>query len=241
MEDIDGVLNEIRRNYAIIYRWHNKNGLRTYKAKHAEDVIQERPWFRKYMHLLEEMPSPQAAGLEAMSAVAAEVLWGCMEWSYWVEIEPGLPLNKVAQRIKELVRGMEEGHVQDTGKVEEEDTREVLKQLHNIGPGARSKAMAVEIKVPARQLTPDAYAHFASLAYADVARHTQTDNVGGAVALADTNLELERKHGRVGPSASLLKFRNAKAMHFTESKRNDNIAAFARDRTVSILSIKIGV
>lgn len=237
MTDKEAILTEVRRNYGVIYRWHKEYGCRSYKEKHGDERAHTSPWFHKYVNLLERMPSPKTADLAQIVAVAGEVLWGCMEWSYWEEVEPGLPLNKIAHRIQKLVRGAEE-------ELDEEEAAEapadVLKKLQNVGQGARGSPLVVEIKVPPDHLTLQGYTHFASIAYADVSHHAQANNVGGAVALADTNLEHEQRHGRNTSGKSSLRFRNAKAMHFTESEGAGTIAALARDRTISVLSIKIG-
>jgi hypothetical protein len=100
--------------------------------------------------------------------------------------------------------------------------------------------MFVEIRIGLHQLTPETYARFAGFAYADVARHTQVENLGGTVALADTNLEIEHNRSAGISSEGSLRFRNAKAMHFTESHDKGTIAALAHDGCISIESVRIG-
>ena len=231
--DNDGILEELRHHYAIIYKWHKERGVKTLKVKHKDRQIDDIKRFGKYVDFVKNMPRPEEANKEIIGAVAGEVLGGCMEWSYWEEVEPNQPLNSVAHHIRTLLERAEQA--QETQKQEK-----VLRRLRNIWQSGDAQPMAEEIKVPRQELTVEKYFEYARVAYSDLAEHTRMENIGGHVVLADTNLEHEQKSDWGRPGILNLKFRNAKAMHFRESKGEDSIVVLAKVGTISILSVTIG-
>lgn len=69
-------------------------------------------------------------------------------------------------------------------------------------------------------------------AYANIFQ-SNTKNIGGRVALADTSLEFEKLMEN-----DTIKFRNPKSVNFTEVENKDNLFILARNEAIEIVSIE---
>lgn len=234
MHNPEDFLQEIRNYYTIIYDWHTKIGLKMYKRKFEKELLNDNQNYRRYLNLLEKMPPSHKADIEIISHVAHEVLCGCMEWSYWEEVKPDLPLNHIAKYILSIVNKLATNQT----FVERDD---ILKRLRNISTDKIIEPDYVEVDLPLDNLTIETYREYALLAYSDVIQESKVENLGGQVALGDTNLEHE--HGRSHHESGRLKikFRNSKAMHFDEESDENSLNSLAKSGAISILSVKIGV
>jgi hypothetical protein len=230
------IIHDLRKHYEIIYDWHKKKGIQEYRRRFETEPSPEDVRFAKYARLLQQMPHPQEADLEAIAHVAHEVRCGCMEWSYCVEPESGLPLSKVAAYILETIEQRHKCH-------EQEAVSKKLRQLQNTGRGAHTPA-TVLIVVPDEALREgDMYARYAALAYHDAIAPADRVNLGGMVALADTNLEHESGHQENPNDDSLrtLTFRNARALHMVEDEYENSLVTLIRSGDILVESVKIGV
>ena len=104
-----------------------------------------------------------------------------------------------------------------------------------IGEGQFLEPSFVEIETNS-DIRIENYIEYSKVAYSDVTQ--RVNNVGGMIALSDTNWEQEKQmlHNREGR----LRFRNSKAMHFEEIKNDESLSELAKSGLISILSIKIG-
>ena len=113
--------------------------------------------------------------------------------------------------------------------------------------GERGSAPScVEVLVPPSAFDPgDAkYIEYARIAYNDVPAPNDEVNLGGLVALADTNVEVQVRHGGGRPSTQTqqehMLFRNAKALHMVEDTSKDSVVGFAKLGAICILSVRKG-
>lgn len=225
------ISREMRVLYQPIYDWHRQHGKQTYLEKHGQSVEDRGEWFRKYLELLHAMPSPSEATPEQMNDVARAVTSGCMEWSCGTRIGQS-SLFQIAGRIRELWDAFLKGEKQQN----EEGDREQLRTMRN-----RSRhPQTVRIKMPPGTEVHAEYESLAELAYSDV--QTDVDNLGGGVALADTNLQhSDTIQHTEDDDEFLVTFRNAPALHLQEVNAPDSLVSFAQAGVLSILSVTIGV
>ena len=238
MDDRESLLHHLREHYALIFNWHRERGPRRYREHFQGDIGFDDKWFRKYVHLVEQMPHPLEADAEAIAHIAHEVLTGCMEWSYMEKALPDVTMSEIAKAIEKMLR-------EYTREEEESGDVRKLRALHNIGKTGSSPS-CVEVRVPPSVFQPgDAtYLKYARLAYSDVPTPNDEVNLGGFVALADTNVELQVRHHMgmcsVQAQQRSILFRNAKALHMVEDSSEDSLVGFTKSGAITILSVKIG-
>ena len=239
----ESALHDLREHYALIFNWHREHGPRRYRERFQGEIHPDATWFKKYMHLLERMPHPLEADAEAIAHVAHEVLTGCMEWSYGEKVLPDLSMSEVAKAIQRMLKELER---------KDEDGAEIekLEGLQNMGETG-SAPTCVEVRVPLSAFEPGdtTYLEYARIAYNDVPTPSEDVSLGGFVALADTNIEVQARHGKArhgkarrsihGNQGHML-FRNAKALHMIEDTSEDSLVGFAKSGAISILSVRIG-
>lgn len=229
--DREAIIREMRGLYQSIYDWHTQRGKQTYLEKHGRSVEDRGEWFQKYLELLHAMPVPSEATPEQMNEVARAVTSGCMEWSCGTTIGQS-SLFQIAARIREMWDTFSKSETQQN----EEPDRDRLRTMRN-----RSRhPQIVRIKLPPGTEVNAEYESLAELAYSDV--HTDVHNLGGGVALADTNLQHSDtvQHTQDGDGL-LVTFRNASALHFQEVNGPESLVSYAQSGTLSILSVTIGV
>jgi len=165
-----------------------------------------------------------------MSEFAQAVISGCMEWSCNTRIGE-ISMFSIAERLRELGRTL---HEFDEHKNRSSE-RERLRLLSN-----RSRQpQVVKIRMAHAPETAE-YAELATLAYSDVPQ--DVENLGGIVALADTNRHhVDSVQGIEEGNGTTVAFRNAPALHFEEVQSPDSLVSLALLGSVSILSVKIGV
>ncbi len=112
-----------------------------------------------------------------------------------------------------------------------------LGDLANMTP---NEPMQVVIAIPSGTLTTERYSELAALAYHDIP--SLPDGVGGLVALADTNAEVQgynpRHHGVL--ESYTVVFRNSVALNLQLADGENSISTLLRDGTVSIEHVKLG-
>jgi hypothetical protein len=230
------LINEVRDHYRLIYDWHKENGVREYSKRYEGKATPDNEWSQKYFSLLECMPLPEDADLESIERVAQAVRCGCMEWSYWVEAKPQLPLSKIAAHILKTLDWLENHD-------EEKTVREKLTQLRNTGEEA-STPTCVQITVPkSGGHDTTAYSRYAELAYHDAIAPLDRENLGGMVVLADTNLEHELGHACADQTvnATVISFRNASALHLVEDMERGTLVSLVKSGDIVVESVKIGI
>lgn len=238
MAERESMLHHLREHYALIFNWHRQRGPRRYKERFEGEIQPEDKWFRKYMHLIERMPHPLEAAPEAIAEVAHEVLTGCMEWSYGEQVLPDLSMSEVAKTIERMLKKL-------SAADEEGGAIRKLKTLRSMGETGAAPSF-VEVRVPQTAFEPgdSTYLEYARMAYDDVPTPNDDVNLGGFVALADTNIEVQARHGMGGQSThgdwGRMFFRNAKALHLVEDESENSLVGFAKSKAISILSVKIG-
>lgn len=166
-----------------------------------------------------------------MLEVAQAVISGCMEWSCSTRLGD-TSMFQIAQRIRELRKVLNDLQKDEHLTAERDRLRLLQNRSH--------EPQTMRIRLPHPPETPAEYAELASLAYSDVPANVA--NLGGTVALADTN----RHHEDAVQSAqdgdgAILTFRNAAALHLEEVSTPDSLVAHALSGAVSIMSVKIGV
>lgn len=238
MTENESTLHQLREHYALIFNWHRQQGPRRYREKFEGQIDPDDKWYRKYMHLLEQMPHPIEANPEAIALVAHEVLTGCMEWSYVERVHPDLSMSEVAKAIKGMLKEL-------SAADEERTVIKKLKTLQSMGEAGAAPS-SVEVLVPLTAFQPGdrMYLEYARLAYDDVPTPQDDVNMGGFVVLTDTNIESQTHHKleqrfRNEDITSLL-FRNARALHLIEDESENSLVGLAKSGAISILSVKIG-
>lgn len=222
------IICEMRILYKLIYEWHTSRGKTTYHERFPDATATQGVWFHKYDRLVDAMATPKNASPDQMADIAHEVLCGIMEWSYVTSVGDS-SMSQIAKRIMELF---------DALKKHEEFKRSDAAQdsLKTLGNRSRQSRI-LRIKVPDAVDPSASYDSLAEVAYSDVPNGL--DNIGGAVALADTNRQCEDSIQQDGEDLVLI-FRNAAALHLEEFRASDSIVALAQAGAISILSITIG-
>lgn len=237
MEENNKMLHDLREHYALIFNWHRKQGPSKYKDRFESQVHLDDKWYRKYLQFLEEMPQPHEADVEEIASVVHEVLTGCMERSYGVEVLPNVSMSTVAKAIKRMLKEIHE-------KGEREIVINRLKSLRNTGKDGGAPA-SVEVFVPTTAFysSDHMYLEYAKMAYGDVPSPNNVTNLGGFVAVADTNIEVQSQHHKPRfdySDKTRILFRNAKALHLAEDTSENSIVGLIKSGAISILSVKIG-
>jgi len=117
---------------------------------------------------------------------------------------------------------------------------EKLKNIRNIGEGSGLPTV-VKIRIAEGNNRRD-YIQYAAMAYHDASPPHGVENLGGMVALADTNLEHEQKHKGCIDSEypEVFTFRNARAMNLAEDLQRESLVSFVKTGAILIESVKIG-
>ncbi|MCU7551222.1 hypothetical protein OCK74_19025 [Chitinophagaceae bacterium LB-8] len=164
----------------------------------------------EYKYALEEMPRPENATLEEIYLVADKVIVGILERNYSENVGDDLVLGNVARIITELYK-----------EIKKQETAEQLKDSFYT-------VMDYDIQ--------DDFEYFekAEEVYKSVLLDNDK-NIGGRVALADTNWELQK----LSNDNSQLFFRKPVALNFEEVDEANNLYQLAIDGKISITNITV--
>jgi len=208
---LDTLISKIRNRYILIFNWHQENGHAT-----VEKIIQSNQlWNRDDGNLGEyrralDMPEPENATLEEMNSVAQKVRSGILEWNYQAKVSDDLVLGDVASIIIELYKQIKQ--------------QEEVEQL-------KDNFYAVT----------DYYVH-SDYEYFEKAQEVYKNvlldndkNIGGRVALADTNWEVQK----LSSQKTQLFFRKPIALNLKEVQEEDNLFQLAFAGKISITNIKV--
>jgi len=179
---------QIRQYYKAIFYWHKENGDVT-----IERIIKaNQTWGRnndnvnEYKSALEEMPHPEKATLYEMYFVAEKVRSGILEWNYTEKNHEDISLGDIANKIIELYK--EAKNVKD----------------------AKESENTIFIVIDHDIQNDNEYFRKADVVYKNILLNNEK-NIGGRVAVADTNLEFERLSGKES-----YKFRRPEYLNFEE-------------------------
>jgi hypothetical protein len=226
-ENCDRLVQEIKKDYSLIYQWHKNLGPRRIKEKYKENYS-DSEYVGQYLRLLESLISPEEASIDYIEKIAHEILCNLMEWSYCEILDhqqDDLQMHVVARRIKEKIDKIR--HISEDDRLHEE-----FKNFRNTSTDR--KIRPVQIRFPIRHnqgWNQHEYQHLAALVYRDVPVYE--NNVGGQVVLIETNLELAKNN----KEAYL--FFNSKALNFDEIRDAASLVDFARNGAIVIERIEL--
>jgi hypothetical protein len=208
----DLTLAKIRQQYTLVFKWHKENGHTT-----IERIIQSnRSWNREYDDNLEEykqaldMPHPENANLEEINSVAHKVVSGILEWNYQAKAGSDLVLGEVARDIMKLY--------EDFKKQEEVE----------LSKGSFYAVTDYDVQ------SDYEYFEKAELIYKKVLLDNEK-NIGGRVALADTNWEVQK----LSNNKTQLFFRTPIALRLKEIQEEENLFQLALVGKISITNIAV--
>jgi len=204
--------SKIRQKYILIFEWHQENGRST-----IDTIIQSnQAWNRdndnldEYTHAL-NMPHPENASLEEMYLVAKKVLCGILEWNYQVKVGNDLVLGDIARNIIELYNEIEQ--------------HKKAEQLSDKFYDIKDYYIRNEFE----------YFAVANEIYKDVLLDNEK-NIGGRVALADTNWEMQKLRN----NGNQLFFRKPIALNLKAvPEEEDNLFQLAFNGKISIINITV--
>lgn len=212
MDNSDHLISAIRQLYSLIFYWHKENGKAT-----IEKIIQSnQTWDRnddnltEYKAALEEMPPPTYVILEKMYEVARKVRSGILEWNYGERVTGDMNLGAVAKKIIAL---------HDEIKKQEE-----LEQL-------KDTVLAV---ISYNIQNDEEYFEKAKDIYNDFFLDNEK-NIGGQVALIDTNWEVQKNSG----ITDKVLFRKPSGLNLKQIEEDDNIFQLVIDGKITITHINI--
>lgn len=226
-EDSDHLVQEIKKDYSLIYQWHKKLGLCRIKEIYKENYS-DNEYVSKYLRLLESLISPEEASIDYIEKIAHEILCNSMEWSYCEILDhqqDNLQMHVVARKIKENIEKIR--HIS-----EEERLHAELKRFRNTS--SDHQITPVEIRFPVRHnqgWNQYEYQNLAELVYRDVPVYE--NNVGGQIVLMETNLEMTKNNKKE------YLFFNSKALNFDEIEDKGSLVDFARNGIIVIESIEL--
>jgi len=203
---------KIRQQFILIFKWHKENGQTT-----IEKIIQSnRSWNREDDDNLEEykqaldMPHPENATLEEMYLVAQKVQSGILEWNYQAKVSDNLILGEVARNIIEIYKQIKK--------------QEEVEQLKDSFYAVTDYYVQSDYE----------YFEKAEEVYKNLLLDNDR-NIGGRVALADTNWEVQK----LSNTKNLLFFRKPIALRLKEVEEEDNLFQLTLDGKISITNITV--
>jgi hypothetical protein len=205
------VISEIRQLYTTIYEWHERYG---------QEIISKIVLFNQELNRgdgnLEEyqralnMPYPDNASLDEMLHIAKTVQYGVLEWNYQAKVDEERILGDVARSIIILC-------TEYKNKMANDQSMNSIYYTEN-------------------DENIDGFYYFDRAI--EVYKHIPLDdkrNLGGRVALVDTNWEIQRIRGQ----ANKILFRKPVRLNLAEVKEEDNLFQLASEGKISIISISV--
>lgn len=214
------IINRIRNLYSQLYNWHKRKG-KDQLAKNFSDHDYFKERMIGYLEIIESMPTPEQASLDSILFLANHQLRGQLEWSYVETTENNIPLNQIAKEIEAVIKFYQE----------EELESQTQKGLDDFSVNS-TEPNFITIKVNPN-LWRERYFEIAEQVYSEVKSDVQ--NLGGSVALSDSNLEYV-KHQE---SMDNLKFRNAMALHFKVVNESFSLVELAKEGKITITDVTI--
>jgi len=212
MENTGDLLSVIRWNYSLIYGWLIENGIpsvETYKAENTHWTSYDDKKYAEYKVEIQKMPNPENATLEQMHHVAQLVVYGLFERHF-------------TQKAGEFLLGHLGRHI--------EDMADKIYQ-HNENEKLRDDVFDSSIQV---YRNDHGYFEAATRIYSEVFIDNER-NIGGQVALADTNWEIQK----LNPNANKTLFRKARLLNLSEVAEPENLFQLTYNNQISITSIII--
>lgn len=207
--DIEAI---IRQHYYILYIWHKENGHKTI----GKIIDSNKQWNREntnleeYQSALREIPYPENASLSQIENIANKVRSGILEWNYGERGNNGLLLSETANSILNLFTEIKK-----------------LKEVENL------KETFFEITDNEIQNDSD-YFEKALEIYSSILLDNEK-NIGGRVAIADTNWEVQKNSNL----RNRVLFRRLGALNMKEINELENTFQLALKEKISIISINI--
>lgn len=211
MADNDDIISIIRQLYSLIFSWHKEQGQAGIDALIRSNKIWNRDDdnVKEYKAALEEMPPPADAGLDDIYLVARKARSGILELNYGAGIGNGMNLGEAAGKIIYLY--------------EEIKKRERLESIKD-----------TVFAITDDGLNDEGYFKKAMDIYKDVLLDNEK-NLGGRIALADTNWEVQK----AGGSKENIFFRKPAGLNLKEIEEEDNLFHLAMNGKVSIILINV--
>jgi hypothetical protein len=206
----DTLTSRIRQEYVLIFNWHRENGHTIIEKIIQANRDRDSSSLEAYKQAL-NMPHPENATSEEMFLVAQKVQSGILEWNYQAKVSENLVLGDIARNIIELFRELKK---QEETEKQEDNFYAVIDYHFQ---------------------SDSEYFHKAE----DVYKSTLLDNeknIGGRVALADTNWEVQKLSDNVNQTF----FRKPVVLNFEEvTSEEDNLFQLAYNGKISITNISI--
>lgn len=208
----DITISKIRQLYGLIFTWHKENGHVT-----IERIIQSNQLWKRGNDNLEEyrqalvMPPPEDASLADMHLVARKVRMGVLEWNYQARSTDGLLLGDVAGSIMALYADIR--------------AKEEAEQFKD------SFYFVMDYYVQSD------YEYFEKAGEVYQGELLDNDrNIGGRVALADTNWEMQKSSN----DKRRLFFRKPTGLNLKVIETDeDNLFQLVSDGKISITTIEV--
>ena len=211
MKNAEDLLSEIRWYYSLINGWLMENGVSSVEKDKADDVNWNSYDDEKYLEYqaeISKMKTPENATLEQMHYVARLVVCGLFE-RHFGRMTGEFMLGDLGRRIETII-----GQI-NYPSIEKESFMEDFFEISDT-------------------IYKDADSYFAKAAkvYSEVFIDNER-NIGGRVALADTNWEIQK----LNPNAGQTFFRKAQLLNLTELDETDNLFSLTYNSDLLITSI----
>jgi hypothetical protein len=213
IQDQQEIITKIREEYSLIFNWLKESG---------EDAVKKRKSLNKwgsydeeryeiYKSLVQNLVKPGIASVESMYEIARQVVMGIFE-TYYTEKVDDRVLGVIGKSILNL-----------------------YKVLETIYENEKWKDTAYEVIDNDFSIDDDiSYFERAAIVY-DVIFSDNERNIGGKVALTDTNWEIHK----LLKNEKKLIFRKPELMHFKQLNEGSNLFEKAFNNEIIITSINV--
>jgi hypothetical protein len=212
MGNAEDLLSLIRWNYSLLYNWLIANGISSVEKDKAEDTrwtSYDDEKYLEYQAEIKKMPHPENATLDQMRHVAMLVVCGLFE-RHFTQKAGAFLLGHLGRHIEDLA-----------GKIDLNNQNERLQE---------------DLFDSANQVYRNDRSYFEAAAriYGEVFIDNER-NIGGQVALADTNWEIQK----LNANANKTLFRKARLLNLSEVHERENLFQLTYNNQISITSITI--
>lgn len=213
METEAKLLDQILWYYSLTYNWLVENGIayiKEAKSEHQYWKAYEDKAYLNYRTEIDQLASPQVATIEQIAHVAGLVVYGLFEIHY-VERTGSFKMGELGRNILVLI--------------------DKIKQTQKDNTHFDEGLFASSDKV---YLDDNDYFETAKNVYRNIFGDDDK-NIGGRVALADTNWEFQKQVDNTDRTL----FRKARLLNFTEVDEKDNLFQLALNNQIQIISITV--
>jgi hypothetical protein len=212
MENAEDLLSVIRWNYSLLYDWLIENGISSVEKDKTENTRWTSYDDEKYLEYkaeIQKMPYPENATLEQMRHVARLVVYGLFERHF-------------TQKAGEFLLGHLGRHIED--------------MADKINQRTENENFQEDVFDSSSQVYRNDQSYFEAAAriYGEVFIDNER-NIGGQVALADTNWEIQK----LNTNANKTLFRKARLLNLSEVDEPENLFQLTYNNQISITSITI--